>query len=118
MSEITIPILAAKLQDMWHYAALIKPPADGRVSTFDGSGYYEGLQGKLRAYEGLRNNVISLQYNDFTEFDECNLLPVEAIKNEVQLVEQTGYAIHAINVTAQKNCINAYSCEWTQKDSD
>lgn len=101
--------LAGALQDMWHYAALIKPPADGRRSTFDGSRPYVGLIGKLRAYEALRNTISAWQIECLPAFCDVQLLDVDQVNTVVELEEQTGYAIHAINAVAVANHIDAYS---------
>lgn len=98
--------LAAVLQDMWHYAALIKPPSDGRESTFVGDRSYAGLIGKLKAFETLLRKVDQL--SAIEDFQGFYGLSVEGIHNEVALLEHTGYIIHAINTVAAREGICAY----------
>jgi hypothetical protein len=110
-TPITRHELAAILQDCWHYAALIRPPADGRVSTFLGESEHAGLIGKLNAYDRLREKLIGLSYDCFPIVSELSVHRVNLIDTEVQLREQTGYAITVINTLAEANDIDAYAGE-------
>jgi len=101
--------LCGAIQDMWHYAALIKPPPDGRVSTFEGSREYKGLIGKLQAYEALVAKVEGWQLDCLPAFTELTMPDLYDIDTLAQLLEHTGYIIHAINVVAQANRIDAYA---------
>lgn len=111
---ITFSILAGALQDMWHYAALIKPPADGRESTFKGDRYYLGLQGKLRAYESLCNKVAAFQVDELPAFLDVVIRDASQFETVAELVEQTGYIIHAINLVCQANGIDGFTGERKQ----
>jgi len=100
--------LCAALQDMWHYAALIKPPSSGLVSTFDGDKYHAGLPGLIRAYDSLRVKISAWQIECLPAFCGVSLPESAELNTLEEMREHVGYAIHAINVVAQANGINAY----------
>lgn len=105
----TINHLAGAIQDMWHYAALIKPPPDGRISTFVGAREYNGVIGMCKAYEALISKIAAWQMEYLPDFCELDLKENSEITTIAQMIEQVGYYITAINAVALANNIDGYS---------
>ena len=105
----TISGLAAVLQDMWHYAALINPPSDRRISTFEGDRENAGLIGKCKAYETLLRKIDEWSVECLPAFCEVALADSKEINSIEQMQSEIGKFWLALAQVANDNNIDPYT---------
>lgn len=106
--------LAGRLQDAWHYAALVAPM--DFESAFVGDRSLAGLKGKCLAYDELIAKLESLCFDCFPAITGLTIVEssyIQTVAQMEQLIEQRYRP--ALLAIAQANWIDPYSGERVNK---